>query len=177
MGRACRYGDAETNELPIVLIGAKGLKCIELPTRATRNSKSMAAPRNPLHNLLPHSKVAWTKGGRPTMNGVPSDPEEQSKYYREHTRPKDKPDRGKPGAGHVDCAGLKNSTDWRNNSRRFMLVGLPQIGKTGSCYHSLALETKIYCSECLRGWSANGNRGSSRLRFMRDCLQVPTCGL
>ena len=122
LGRACRYHIADSKDvLPVVLIGAKGLTCIELPKRETR---SKSKPRNPLHNLISDSRVGWSTTGH---HDVPSDPSEQSQYYREHTQPK------QDGSKRHFDSGRQGSTDWRNNPRRFMLIGLPQIGKTGAC--------------------------------------------
>ncbi len=133
MGRACRYcefeggepKDLDKNPLPIVYIGEKGYKCVDF-TQGRNLRSGITQDRNVLLDLDPDAKIQWKKGWADYKRNKDhcqhlNDEKEMSKLYRIYSEPKK----------HFDLQAQKIK-DWKDNPRRFLLVGLPQIGKTGA---------------------------------------------
>ncbi|XP_072426504.1 GREB1-like protein isoform X2 [Chiloscyllium punctatum] len=73
-------------------------------------------------NLLPHADMAWTSSLRSPFHKDLSS-EEQSLYYRQWTIPRQH---------HADFSNKNEGGSGNSHQRRLLLVGPPQIGKTGA---------------------------------------------
>jgi hypothetical protein len=123
LGRAFRYGP-ETDEypFPIVLVGA------ECATQLYGDGKTRSQKKEQLLQLHPDEKME--KAGK--REKYPEDEFNALKIYRTHWKAK---------SGHYD---YENAAP---NARRFLLVGRPQIGKTGAFLHLVYLLWRKYGRE------------------------------
>ncbi|XP_063307563.1 GREB1-like protein [Pelobates fuscus] len=110
---------------------------IVILSRATYNlmasQKNGPSPSSSL--LLPHSDVSWLRSLRPSMDKDIST-EGLSLYYRQWTAPKHH---------HADFSNTSEPTGIRNSyPRRLLLVGPPQVGKTGAYLQFLRILYRMF---------------------------------
>uniref|UniRef100_A0A8C9YE64 Growth regulating estrogen receptor binding 1 n=1 Tax=Sander lucioperca TaxID=283035 RepID=A0A8C9YE64_SANLU len=94
-------------------------------------SDSSGLPR--CTSFLPHMSVAWASSFRPLLSKMMTCTE-QSLYYRQWTVPR---------SYHMDS---KNRTEGRSDNfhtRRLLLSGPPQVGKTGAYLHFLGILSRM----------------------------------
>ena len=139
LGRACRYSNnSDRYPLPTVLIGKKGFQSLLLPASRTRASEQGLV--NPIWRMQPDPRMRYKGKSAAELRkrisriakassapGVDTAPN-LSPFYREWYEPVQ--------AGcqaHFDAHASDDGIGvWVNNPRRFLLVGRPQIGKTGA---------------------------------------------
>ena len=126
LGRGFRYvRPGEEKMLPTIMVGPACLRELGLHNTARRNSLWEK----------PDDKIKKVDNSSPKGAFMPKE-ENDFKPYRENYEPL------RPSAkvaGHFDSQADKREQPWRNNPNRFLLVGLPQIGKTGAFLHLIHL--------------------------------------
>ena len=138
LGRACRYATNDDRyPLPTVLIGKNGFKSLQLRKGRARGSVADKQGNvNPIWQMAPDTRVNG-KGGnaarwadlRELVSKTEADEApNMSAYYRKWFEPVQN-----GSQAHFDThANDEGIGTWRNNPRRFLLTGRPQIGKTGA---------------------------------------------
>ncbi|XP_043938160.1 protein GREB1 [Protopterus annectens] len=84
-------------------------------------------------SFLPHLTVSWATSFRPLLSKMMTCTE-QSLYYRQWTVPKQ---------NHMDYSNRNESRADNFHSRRLLLSGPPQVGKTGACLQFLSILSRM----------------------------------
>jgi hypothetical protein len=160
LGRAFRYHDASSRyPLPLILVGST---CHRKILGAQRGGRIGLLRENPDPYLKQVSKPAIQKPGEMSEGKQKSEwpfPEKEfdTEAYRLNwdARKSTKKDKG-----HFDYE--RTTATGKDNPRRFLLMGKPQIGKTGVCLHTIKLL-----------WDALGCVGSQPERKEIDLGPLP----
>jgi hypothetical protein len=139
LGRAFRYVKRGEEEcVPTIVLGRAAYQSLGMERRSRRGDQ-LDMWKNPDLNMK-------CTNSRDNSRAMPNDEFDMAKY-RCHYEPIPPKKENKKGAeagvltyrsGHFDSRSAIHD-DWKDNPRRFLLVGLPQIGKTGSFLHLIYL--------------------------------------
>ena len=118
LGRAFGFGGKKSR--PIIMVGKGCYRELD----AGKSKRNAAGRCMGLLHVNPDEKMKKIKGKDPSKV-FPEDVFDVQPYRKCWTT-----------AGHFDSrAKNENDPSWRNNPRRFLLFGRPQIGKTGTFLH------------------------------------------